>query len=53
MNEDEKVVLVTGAATGIGESIAKHFLELGFCVHVCDQNAASLTQFLESYPKRR
>lgn len=51
MNEDEKVVLVTGAATGIGASIAKHFLDLDYGVHVCDQNTASLKKFLESYPK--
>jgi Dehydrogenases with different specificities (related to short-chain alcohol dehydrogenases) len=41
MNEDKKVVLVTGAASGIGASIAKHFLDLGYGVHVCDQNTTS------------
>ncbi len=51
MSEDKKVVLVTGAASGIGASIAKHFLDLGYSVHICDQNTTSLKKFLESYPK--
>ena len=50
MNEDKKVVLVTGAASGIGASIAKHFLDLGYGVLVCDQNTTSLKKFLKSYP---
>ena len=51
MSVDKKVVLVTGAASGIGESIAKHFLQLGYFVHISDQDPESLAQFLENHPK--
>ncbi|HEY9532093.1 MAG TPA: SDR family NAD(P)-dependent oxidoreductase, partial [Burkholderiales bacterium] len=40
-----QVVLVTGAAQGIGRAIADRFLRDGFCVVAIDRNAAGLQSF--------
>lgn len=41
-----KVVLITGAASGIGRRTAERFLESGCSVHVCDSSASRLAEFL-------
>lgn len=38
MKIEGNVVLVTGGASGIGESIARYFLEKGAIVNICDMN---------------
>lgn len=38
MKIEGNVVLVTGGASGIGEAIAKYFLEKGAIVFICDMN---------------
>ena len=41
-NFEGKVVLVTGAAQGIGKSIAEHFMEAGATVHLTDLDTEGL-----------
>lgn len=48
---NKPVVLVTGAATGIGLTIARHFLHEGYRVHVCDAEPASVAALTESDPE--
>ena len=36
-------VLITGASSGIGESLAKYYAEQGFCVYACGRNQEKLT----------
>jgi len=53
MHQDQfknKIVLVTGAASGIGEAIAKAFLEQGAQVMVVDLDIVSLTECFSDYP---
>ena len=45
------VVVISGAATGLGRSIAERFEEGGFRVHVCDANAAAVQEFRASHPQ--
>jgi meso-butanediol dehydrogenase / (S,S)-butanediol dehydrogenase / diacetyl reductase len=42
---DERVVLVTGGASGIGAAMVHRFLDEGARVAVCDLNAESLAEF--------
>ncbi|HDR7915960.1 TPA: 2,3-dihydro-2,3-dihydroxybenzoate dehydrogenase [Bacillus wiedmannii] len=46
---DGKIVLVTGAAQGIGSVVAKMFLARGATVIAVDQNAEGLNMFLNHY----
>src|SRR5512137_2947659 len=45
------VVVISGAATGLGLRIAERFEEGGFRAHVCDANPAAVNQFRASHPK--
>ena len=51
MNKDQRILLITGAATGIGKNVAMHFLTHDYCVHICDRNESSLIKFLRDNPK--
>jgi 3-hydroxybutyrate dehydrogenase len=44
MKLDGKVALITGAASGIGHAIAKHYVEAGGRVGIADLNADGATQ---------
>ena len=44
------VVIISGAATGLGRSIAERFEEGGFRVHVCDTDRAAVQEFRSSHP---
>jgi NAD(P)-dependent dehydrogenase (short-subunit alcohol dehydrogenase family) len=44
------VVVVSGAATGLGRRIAERFEEGGFRAHVCDANATAVQEFRSSHP---
>jgi NAD(P)-dependent dehydrogenase (short-subunit alcohol dehydrogenase family) len=44
------VVLVTGAAAGIGAEIARQFAQAGYRVHVCDANKAAVASFGAAHP---
>ena len=43
-------VVVTGAATGIGRTVAERFLEAGAAVHICDIDAEALAAAREEVP---
>jgi len=43
---EERVVLISGAASGIGRRIAERFLEQGDAVHVCDSSKSAVADFL-------
>ena len=45
------VVVISGAATGLGRRIAERFEEGGFRAHVCDANPAAVQEFRASHPK--
>jgi len=47
---EQQVVLVTGAASGIGRRAAERFLERGDEVHICDVSADMVGEFLEANP---
>ncbi len=44
------VVLISGAASGIGRRVAERFLEQGDKVHVCDASEDKLEEFLAANP---
>jgi 3-oxoacyl-[acyl-carrier protein] reductase len=46
---DNRCVLVTGAAQGIGQAIALGFKEAGAIVHVADMDEAQVTAFAKSH----
>jgi NAD(P)-dependent dehydrogenase (short-subunit alcohol dehydrogenase family) len=47
---NNKVVLLTGAASGIGRRIAERFLEQNTHVHICDSSANNVAEFLDANP---
>ena len=47
---ENKVVLISGAASGIGRRIAERFLEQGDAVHVCDASQENIDEFLGANP---
>jgi len=47
---EQQVVLITGAASGIGRRTAERFLERGDEVHICDVSADLVRVFLEANP---
>ena len=47
---DSKVVLISGAASGIGRCIAERFLKRGDKVHICDSSKVHIADFLEANP---
>ncbi|MBP0597424.1 SDR family oxidoreductase [Herbaspirillum sp. LeCh32-8] len=48
-----KVVVVTGAASGIGEATARRFSDEGANVVLADRNAAGLAKVMDSLPAER
>ncbi len=48
---DSKVVLITGAASGIGRRMAERFLERGDSVHICDSSRENVEEFQAKNPK--
>ena len=50
MKQNRKVILITGAATGIGSSIAKSYINEGHNVHICDYDKNRLQKFLDKNP---
>lgn len=47
----EPVMVISGAATGLGQRIAERFQEGGFRVVVCDADPAAVEEFRASYPR--
>ena len=47
---ENKRVLITAGASGIGAATARQFLDEGSRVHVCDVNQNAIESFLESAP---
>jgi NAD(P)-dependent dehydrogenase (short-subunit alcohol dehydrogenase family) len=45
------VVVISGAATGLGRRIAERFEEGGFRAHVCDTNPVAVQEFRASHPQ--
>ena len=50
MTNHEPVVLVTGAAAGIGRAIVERFAAGGWRVHACDANPEAVRRFREEMP---
>jgi NAD(P)-dependent dehydrogenase (short-subunit alcohol dehydrogenase family) len=46
----KKTVLISGAASGIGRSIAEAFIADGAQVHICDTSSEAITEFLAANP---
>ena len=47
---DNKVVLVTGAASGIGRRMAERLLAEDYSVHICDSSSTNVNAFLAANP---
>lgn len=47
---DNRIVLITGAASGIGRRTAERFIEQGYNVHICDVSASDVDDFLAANP---
>ncbi len=47
---DDRVVLISGAASGIGRRMAERFLEQGDRVHIGDSSEEGVDEFLEANP---
>jgi len=47
---DNRTVLVSGAASGIGRKIAEAFLANGARVHICDSSATAIADFVDANP---
>ena len=45
---DKKIILISGAAAGIGRRIAERFLEQGDAVHICDASADNVAEFISA-----
>ena len=45
------VVVISGAATGLGRRIAERFEEGGFRAHICDASAVAVAEFRTSHPQ--
>jgi NAD(P)-dependent dehydrogenase (short-subunit alcohol dehydrogenase family) len=45
-----RTILISGAASGIGRSIAEAFLADGASVHICDASAGAISEFLAANP---
>lgn len=46
----QRVVLITAGASGIGRVIAESFIASGDTVHICDVNQTSMDEFFEANP---
>ena len=46
----ERTVIVTAGASGIGLAIARHFIEAGDVVHICDVDAQAIANFRDAHP---
>ena len=47
---ENRVVLISGAASGIGRRMAERFLEQGDAVHICDLSEENVEEFLAANP---
>lgn len=50
MSDNNKTVLISGGASGIGRAIAERFLASGAAVHVCDVDEETLEEFSSANP---
>jgi 3-oxoacyl-[acyl-carrier protein] reductase len=53
VSSDTRIVLVTGAANGIGLAIARSFLDAGHCVAMVDRDGAALDRLVPELPRER
>lgn len=47
---NKKIVLISGAASGIGRTIAERYLAQGDSVHICDASSEKIDEFLLANP---